>query len=227
MRTRNISTALIMALAMATTTLVACTGQRGGAASQDKAAVAVDSKKLLTQDDVDDAYKDKITGERFRVTYDDTDMFKGAESPLVTIVEFSDYPVPVLLEVHRHADEVVKDPAYAKDVRVVFKQFPLPMHKDAAYGLRGVARRRRAGQVLGDARHPLQEPEGDDPRRRREVREQLGLDMAKFKADSTSRSTRPRSTPTWRWASSSACAAPRASSSTASGSAARRARSRG
>jgi protein-disulfide isomerase len=183
MRTRNISTALIMALAMATTTLVACTGQRGGAASQDKAAVAVDSKKLLTLDDVDDAYKDKITGERFRVTYDDTDMFKGAESPLVTIVEFSDYQCPYCARFTNMLDEVVKDPAYKDDLRIVFKQFPLPMHKDAAYGAEASLAAGAQGKFWEMHDLLFANPKAMSPADIEGYAKQIGLDLAKFQAD--------------------------------------------
>jgi protein-disulfide isomerase len=80
---------------------------------------------------VDDSLNAKIQGERFRVTYGDQDPYTGAENPLVTIVEFSDFQCPFCSKFGDMLHEVVKDPAYANDLRIVFKQFPLPMHKDA------------------------------------------------------------------------------------------------
>ncbi len=131
MKKLSISTALVAALALTATANLACTGQRGGTPDKSAEAGEAGSNKLLTMDDVDDKLNNKITGERFRLSYDSTDYYKGAENPLVTIVEFSDFQCPYCSRFTKMLDELIKDPAYAKDVRIVFKQFPLPMHKDA------------------------------------------------------------------------------------------------
>jgi len=85
-------------------------------------------------DQVDDSLNAKVQGERFRVTYTDKDYYKGAAEPLVTIVEFSDYQCPYCSKFTKNLEELLADPAYKDDVRIVFKHYPLPMHKDANPG---------------------------------------------------------------------------------------------
>ncbi|MCA9695651.1 MAG: thioredoxin domain-containing protein, partial [Myxococcales bacterium] len=114
--------------------LAGCGGQRG--APHDEKAEGgpggpASAAKVLTMADVDDSFSDKIKGERFQITYDSTDPFHGAEEPLVTIVEFSDFQCPYCQKFTDNLKELLDDPAYKDDVRVVFKQFPLDMHKDA------------------------------------------------------------------------------------------------
>ena len=136
MKTISLPVFLVTALALTTTSMIGCTGNRGGKKAEDAAEVAVPGApgKVITMDDVDDKLNAKVQGERFRVTYTDKDPYLGAEDPLITIVEFSDFQCPFCSKFTDMLHEVVKDPAYAKDVRIVFKQFPLPMHKDAAMG---------------------------------------------------------------------------------------------
>jgi protein-disulfide isomerase len=136
MKTISLPVFLVTALALTTTSMIGCTGNRGGKKAEDAAEVAAPGAagKVITMDDVDDKLNAKVQGERFRVTYTDKDPYLGAEDPLITIVEFSDFQCPFCSKFTDMLHEVVKDPAYAKDVRIVFKQFPLPMHKDAAMG---------------------------------------------------------------------------------------------
>ena len=54
---------------------------------------------------------------------------KGAANPKVTLVEFSDFQCPYCTVAVRHLETILK--AYPKDVRLVFKQFPLDNHKQA------------------------------------------------------------------------------------------------
>ncbi len=57
------------------------------------------------------------------------DPVKGAKDPLVTIVEFSDFQCPFCTRVNPTIDQVMKN--FGSQVRVVFKQAPLPFHKQA------------------------------------------------------------------------------------------------
>jgi protein-disulfide isomerase len=52
----------------------------------------------------------------------------GAKAP-VTIIEFSDYQCPFCKRAEQSVDKVME--AYGNKVRVVFRDFPLPMHSDA------------------------------------------------------------------------------------------------
>ena len=136
MKSISLPVFLVTALALTTSSLTGCTGNRGGKKAEETAEAAAPGAvgKLITMEEVDDSLTAKVQGERFRVTYGDKDAYTGAEDPLVTIVEFSDYQCPFCSKFTDMLHEVVKDPAYAKDVRIVFKQFPLPMHKDAQMG---------------------------------------------------------------------------------------------
>jgi protein-disulfide isomerase len=55
----------------------------------------------------------------------------GDKSAKVELTLFSDYQCPFCSRVDPFLHEVVKDPELAKQVKVVFKQFPLGFHKDA------------------------------------------------------------------------------------------------
>jgi hypothetical protein len=121
-------------------------------------------------DDVDDKLNAKVQGERFRVTYNDEDPYHGADDAARHDRRVLGLPVPVLLEVHRHAARGRQGPGLRQGRAHRLQAVPAADAQGRGHGLRGRAGRRQAGQVLGDARHPLQEPEGDDARRRREVR---------------------------------------------------------
>jgi protein-disulfide isomerase len=54
---------------------------------------------------------------------------KGGKQAPVTIIEFSDYQCPFCKRAEDVVDQVVK--AYGDKVRVVFRDYPLPMHTDA------------------------------------------------------------------------------------------------
>ena len=136
MKTLSLPIFLVTALALTTSSLTGCTGNRGGKKADETAEAAAPGAagKVITMEQVDDSLNAKIQGERFRVTYGDQDPYIGSDDPLVTIVEFSDFQCPFCSKFGDMLHEVAKDPAYAKDLRVVFKQFPLPMHKDAQMG---------------------------------------------------------------------------------------------
>ena len=143
MKRVKLSLAIVAALGLSTTALVdaGCTGKRGSAAKQDSSAEPAGAAPhadgggaVVTMEQVDDSLNSKIQGERFRLTYSEDDGYHGAAEPLVTIVEFSDFQCPYCSRFANMLDELMNDPAYKDDVRVVFKQFPLPMHKDAKYG---------------------------------------------------------------------------------------------
>ena len=183
MRTLNLSTALVVALALTSSSLVGCTGQRGGTPQQQQQATAEAGKKFLTKDDVDDKFKDAIKGERFQVTYTEKEAYKGAEVPLVTIVEFSDFQCPYCARFTGMLDELVKDPAYKDDVRIVFKHFPLPMHKDAALGSEAAVAAGAQGKFWEMHDKLFANPKAMSQADIERYAQEIGLDVAKFKAD--------------------------------------------
>jgi protein-disulfide isomerase len=88
--------------------------------------------KLVTMEDVDDRFAEQVAAgpARVRVPYKQEDAVRGAAAPLVTIVEFSDFQCPFCGQFANTLHELER--TYPDDVRVVFKQFPLPMHPDAS-----------------------------------------------------------------------------------------------
>ena len=60
------------------------------------------------------------------------DPVKGPDSARITIVEFSDFQCPFCSEAVAQANAVVK--SFPKDVKLVFKQFPLDSHAQAEFG---------------------------------------------------------------------------------------------
>jgi protein-disulfide isomerase len=81
-----------------------------------------------TDDDVK-AADEKDGPDRFKVPVTAAQPAKGPEDALVTIVEFSDFQCPFCSRVEPTMDTLQKD--YAGKVRVVWRNNPLPFHKDA------------------------------------------------------------------------------------------------
>jgi protein-disulfide isomerase len=110
-----------------------CIGKRRPVQKQEahsgQAKAAGAKGKLLGPEDVDDKLSEMITGERVAVAYGPEDPYRGAEQPLVTIVEYSDFQCPFCSRLATTMDQLLEE--YPEDVRLVFKQYPLPMHKDA------------------------------------------------------------------------------------------------
>ncbi len=120
----------------------------------------------------------------------------------------------------RPSSELEKD--YGKDVRVVWKNNPLPFHQNAMPAAKAAMAAASPGQVLGDARQAVRQPAEPRPADLEKYAQELGLNMSKFKAalddaqDRGGDQGRPGA-----GAAASARAARRPSSSTAARSAAR------
>ena len=71
-----------------------------------------------------------IEGPRYRVPYDEAELWHGAEqASLVTIVAFLDYQCPYSQRLAEALAQLIE--TYPQELRVVVKQMPLPMHKQA------------------------------------------------------------------------------------------------
>jgi protein-disulfide isomerase len=99
---------------------------------------------LVAANDVADTNVALVTGAREVVPVEADDPSKGAAEPLVVIVEYSDFQCPHCGRFASALDELVV--AYPDDVRIVFKQFPLPMHPDAEIGARAALAARAQGK---------------------------------------------------------------------------------
>ncbi|MSP60146.1 MAG: thioredoxin [Myxococcales bacterium] len=105
---------------------------------------------------------------------------KGAKNAKVTIVEFSDFQCPFCSRVELTVDQVVK--AFPNDVRVAFKQLPLPFHDKAQLAAEATLAAKEQGKfwemhaTLFKNQQALDRPSLD------KYAAELGLNMAKFKA---------------------------------------------
>ncbi len=61
-----------------------------------------------------------------RIEVDATGPAKGPKSAPITIVEFSDFQCPYCIQAEKTVEEVLK--AYPDKIRLVYRDFPLPMH---------------------------------------------------------------------------------------------------
>ncbi|KIG15009.1 Periplasmic thiol disulfide interchange protein DsbA [Enhygromyxa salina] len=140
---------------------------------------------FVTMDEVDASMNDKVTGDRYQITYEKDDLWHGApDGALVTIVEYSDFQCPYCSRLANSLKQISEE--YPDDVRVVFKQFPLPMHDRAKPASEAVlaAHAQGKGWELHDLIFENARQLSDDDLIR--YAEQVGVpDMAKFKADLT------------------------------------------
>lgn len=74
---------------------------------------------------------DAVGGKRMRVKYDEGHPWDGAAVPMVTIVVFSDYQCPYCDRLDQTLDQLLG--RYPNELRVVYRQFPLPSHRDAEF----------------------------------------------------------------------------------------------
>jgi protein-disulfide isomerase len=106
---------------------------------------------------------------------------KGPADAKVTIVEFSDFQCPYCKRGRDTMDEVLK--AYPKDVKLTFKHYPLPFHKEAEPSARAAWAAQQQGKFweFHDIMFNNQDKLGADFYLA--TAKELKLDEAKFKAD--------------------------------------------
>ncbi|MBC8067886.1 MAG: thioredoxin domain-containing protein [Deltaproteobacteria bacterium] len=155
----------------------------GLVACKDKASEAARDREyaaLPGPADVDGRFDAMIHGERAPVPLEPGDMITGAAEPLVTIVEYSDFQCPFCGQFANTLEELVA--AYPDDVRVVFRQFPLPMHPDAELGARAAVAAGDQGRFW--AMHDLLFEHRSEMKREHalEHAKALGLDTDAFEA---------------------------------------------
>ena len=106
---------------------------------------------------------------------------KGAESAIVTIVEYSDFECPFCGRVNPTMKQIMETPEYAGKVRVIFKHNPLPFHKNAALAAEASLAAHAQGKFwemhdkLFDNMKALTRPDLE------KYATEIGLDMVKFK----------------------------------------------
>ncbi len=109
---------------------------------------------------------------------------KGSEKAPVTIVEFSDFQCPYCANLQPTLRDVLN--AYPKEVRLVFKHYPLPFHPQAMNAVKAAEAAREQGKfwemhdlIFNNFNKLTEQSFGD-------FAQQLGLNMEKFSADFTS-----------------------------------------
>ena len=108
---------------------------------------------------------------------------KGADAKhaKVTIVEFSDFQCPFCSRVEPTVDQVMQN--FGKDVRVAFKQLPLPFHQNAHLAAEASLAAKAQGKfwemhdILFKNQQALTRPDLE------KYAQQIGLNVDKFKAD--------------------------------------------
>jgi protein-disulfide isomerase len=106
---------------------------------------------------------------------------KGAKNAKVTIVEFSDFQCPFCSRVEPTVTQVMKE--YGNDVRVAFKQLPLPFHNNAHPAAEAALAAKAQGKFwemhakLFANQQALDRPNLD------KYAQEIGLNMNQFKAE--------------------------------------------
>ena len=108
---------------------------------------------------------------------------KGPADAKITIVEFSDFQCPYCLRGRDTMEELMK--AYPGQIRLVFKNLPLPMHPEAVAAARAALAAGKQGKFweMHDALFASQEKLGEDLYLAKA--KEFGLDAGKFKSDMT------------------------------------------
>jgi protein-disulfide isomerase len=109
---------------------------------------------------------------------------KGSATPLVTLIEFSEFQCPFCSRVNPTIKKILD--TYKDDVRIVFKHNPLPFHKDAKPAAKAALAAGEQGKFW--EMHDLLFA---NQRKLKETdllgyAEKIGLEMSKFKADLSS-----------------------------------------
>jgi protein-disulfide isomerase len=106
---------------------------------------------------------------------------KGPADAKVTIVEFSDFQCPYCTKGMKVMEEILK--AYPKDVRIVFKNLPLPFHKQAEPAARAALAAGKQGKFWEMHDALFENQKKLNSAFYEELATKLGLNMDQFKKD--------------------------------------------
>jgi len=112
---------------------------------------------------------------------------KGPADAKVTIVEFSDFQCPFCGQAHKLIQQI--EAAYPKDVKVVYKNYPLPFHQNAMPAAKAAVAAGQQGKFweMHDKLFANQRALSDDFYLK--AAKEIGLNIEKFKADMKSPET--------------------------------------
>ena len=108
--------------------------------------------------------------------------FRGPKDAKITIVEFSDFQCPFCKRGYDTMEKVMKD--YPKDVKVVFKNMPLPFHNQAMPAAKAAVAAGKQGKFWEMHDHLFNnQPKLDSPDFYTNAAKEIGADVEKFKKD--------------------------------------------
>jgi len=109
---------------------------------------------------------------------------KGPADAPVTMVEFSDFQCPFCARTTPLIEQVLQ--AYPKEVKFVYKEYPLPMHRNAMDASRAALAAHKQGKYWEMHDKLFANQRALQPENLKQYAQELGLDMAKFEQDMAS-----------------------------------------
>jgi protein-disulfide isomerase len=106
---------------------------------------------------------------------------KGPADAPVTMVEFSDFQCPFCARSNPLIEQVIQ--AYPKELKFVYKEFPLPMHPNAMPASRAAVAAQRQGKYWEMHDKLFANQQALQPDNFKQYAQELGLDVAKFEQD--------------------------------------------
>ena len=120
----------------------------------------------------------------FNVPFDDAQPTKGPKDAKVTIIEVSDFQCPFCSRATPTVKQIMD--AYPNDVRVVWANNPLAFHKDAMPAAKAAYAAHKQGKFWEMHDKLFANQRELTPENFEKYAQELGLDLAKFKADMAS-----------------------------------------
>jgi thiol-disulfide isomerase/thioredoxin len=115
---------------------------------------------------------------------------KGSQSGRVIVVEFVDYECPHC----RHAQSLIKQAVeeFPNEVKVFYKHFPLSAHANARLAVEGAVAAQRQGKFWPFSDKVWLNSDGLTPAVLEKIAKEIGLDVAKWRADLGSAAVKDR-----------------------------------
>lgn len=107
--------------------------------------------------------------------------FTGPADAKVTILDYYDYQCPFCIRVAASLEEVAK--MYPNDVRIVYKQHPLPMHQQAGLAARAALAAQKQGKFFEMHKKLFESSSTLSPEKINEFAKTIGLDMERYAKD--------------------------------------------
>jgi len=115
-----------------------------------------------------------------KVGYPEDSPFKGPKAAKVTIVEWSDFQCPFCSRALPVVEQITK--AYPKDVKLVFRHQPLPMHPNAQIAAEASMAAKEQGKFWEMHDKMFQNQGSLDRAGLEKMAQEIGLDLNRFKA---------------------------------------------